>query len=227
MPTHNWIVDLRAARKRPAMFQGSTEWAHVTGITEPLRLVWEKRALERPIGATVVVSPKQYHVRCETGSLPGRIASLVDWSMFDTLLEALLELQQRVVQVDAGWAHRFRSATFSFVSFGCPLYLADRGVLGIRTPEGLWCQAYDHGWPQTPPFLVEDEGVRIGLMVAAALNPQFCTGLPYTPEVVERVIPAAAKPYVRIEWRPKDDILPECVPDPRCVLHPENIARWL
>jgi hypothetical protein len=107
------------------------------------------------------------------------------------------------------------------------LYLADRGVLALRTSAGLWCQSYDQGWPTTPPYLVTDTGHDIGLMVAAALNPQWCTGLPYTLEAVQEAIPEAARPFVTVEWHPEDDLLPECAPDPACVHHPANIGRWL
>jgi hypothetical protein len=64
-------------------------------------------------------------------------------------------------------------------------------------------------------------------MVTVALNPQWCTGLSFTPEAVEGATPEPARPYVTVEWDEEDEIVPECPIDPRCVLRPENIGRWL
>jgi hypothetical protein len=64
-------------------------------------------------------------------------------------------------------------------------------------------------------------------MVAAALSPDWFKGLPFTPEDVQGAIPEAARPHVTVEWHDEDHIGPECLPDPNCILRPENIHRWL
>lgn len=210
------------------MYQLGTEDAHVRcAIREPLRLVWEYRAFEEPRRSAICVSPRQYHCRIEAGTLRIGAEELVAWGSFDTLLEALGRLQSQLQTVPREWAQPFRSPTVHFAGFSGLLFLASRGALAIRTRAGLWCQAYEHGWPKTAPFLVDPVPSGTGLMVTAALSRQWCPGLPFTREAVEQAIPEAARPHVSIEWHEEDDIVPECAIDRRCVLRPENIGRWL
>jgi hypothetical protein len=228
MSENSWVKTLAAARQRPALYQGWPPDAHLqAGIREPLRLVWEKQAFERAGHAAIIVSPNQYHCRCYAGSLVRGVERLIAWDEWDILLRGVHRLHQELGKEPAEWARPFCESTFYIGAFGGLLYLAERGVVGIRTSTGLWCQAYERGWPKAAPFLADESGARTGLMVGAALNPHWCPGLPYTPEAVEKAIPDAARPYVTVEWHPEDDLLPECPIDPGCVLHPENIGRWL
>jgi hypothetical protein len=175
------------------------------GMTLLLWSVWKHHAFDNPIGAHVMVSPHQFHLRCISGPLLPALEQPVLWERADRLFEAAFP-----------------------TGASCPLfYYAERGIMAIRTSAGLWCQSYEQGWPKTPPYRVVDNPQGLGLMVATALTPEHYPGLPFTLEAVEQAIPEAARPYVTIEWHPEDDLLPECAPDPRCVHDPANIGRWL
>ncbi len=228
MPDESWVRSLAVAPKRPDMYQVGGNDAHLrSGITEPLRMVWEHRVLQDPRRCILRASPRQYHCRCETGPLLDGITELVVWHEQDFLLSALGEVQARLHRTPHEWARPFQRTMAHFAWFSSLLFLAVRGVIAIRTNAGLWCQAYERGWPKTPPFLVAGYGSSTGLMVAAALSPEWCPGLPFTPATVEQAIPEVARPHVTVEWHAEDDIVPECPVDPHCVLHPENIGRWL
>ena len=227
MMSGGWVRSLAAARRRPDTYQGGGDAHLSSGVTEPLRLAWEYRALENPELATIHVSPHQYHCLCQAGPLAEPIAQQVVWSEQDLLLTALGEMQSRLDHMPQEWARPFWSATAHFAGFSSLLFLADRGALAIRTSEGLWCQTYERGWPMTPPFLADSNHSPAGLMVTAALNPRWCPGLPFTPQAVQGAIPEVARPHVSVRWHAEDDILPACTVDPHCVLQPENIGRWL
>src|SRR5262249_1701699 len=79
----------------------------------------------------------------------------------------------------------------------------------------------------TPPYLAKGVVSSVGLMIAVALSPTYCSGLPFTLEAVEETIPLVAQPHVTLEWHAEDDIVPGCRADPQCVLRAENIGRWL
>jgi hypothetical protein len=228
MSEDSWAVALSHARKRPDMYQGDMVTGHLTmGIRAPLQLAWEMHGLLDPQRAAVVVSPHQYHVRCNSGPLHPELEELIEWGQCDVLLSEFTQSMRRLREIDREWARRFHGSTHFWAAFDSMLYLAPRGAMAVRTRAGLWCQIYEQGWPRTPPFLVKDIGCSTGLMITAALSQEWCSGLPYTLEAVERVIPTAARPFVQVEWRPEDDVLPECVPDPDCVLYAENLGRWL
>ncbi len=52
---------------------------------------------------------------------------------------------------------------------------------GLRTDRGLWYEAYRNSIPIDSPFLL-DKPSKIGLFAAAALDPEWFTGLPFTEE---------------------------------------------
>jgi hypothetical protein len=202
----NWVQILGAARVRPDMYQGPPPTAHLrAGIQPMLQLLWEERAFEEPRGAAIAVSPHHFRCKCQSGPLLPELEQRVPWETEDHLFLAA-----------------FKTGASSPL-----LYLADRGALAIRTRAGLWCQSYEQGWPTTPPYLVTEAGHGVGLMMAVALNPQYCPGLPFTREAVEQIIPEAARPQVTLEWHEEDDLVPDCRVDPLCVLHPGNMGRWL
>lgn len=190
-------------------------------IAGTLRAVWQLKALRNPTRARLLISPFQYHLRIEAGPLAGPIQRAVDWKTCDHL-DLTLTRTAKEARLD-----RYHRSTVSFVSFTAPLILTDRAVFAIRTDAGLWCQSYEHGWPKMPPFLLKDAAPSVGLMVAASLSPKWFPDLPYTLEAVERHIPEIARPHVTVEWHPEDDLVPACAIDLRCVLHAENIERWL
>lgn len=225
---YSWRSILQHATKRPSMFIGSQSSGHLgRSIRDVLRLTFEKEGFLDVKGATVVVSPHASHTRVSSGPVDPRIERLIDWGTCDILLQGLSQAATRISECEERWAANLYESTFGLISCACALYLADRGALGWRTSMGLWVQSYEHGWPVTPPFLVEDAGESVGLMVAATLSPRWFQGLPFTAEDVQQAIPEVARPYVTVEWHPQDDVVPECQLDPACILRRENVHRWL
>jgi hypothetical protein len=231
-----WADVLRCARKRPAMYIGSEEAGHVWAVTWTMRLLWQTASFADVRRAAVRLSRKQYVLRGESGPVANGIEPLVDWEgcgvLFNELLRvggdllrragdmALAESAGRAADDALEWMRRYSDEHICFGNFGHPLYLADRGVLAIRASAGLWCQTYEHGWPRTPPFLVQSSA-PVGLVVAASLNSEYFTGLPFRLEEVEVALPDEARPHVRLEYRPEDDLVPERL------LEPANFAEWL
>jgi hypothetical protein len=111
-----------------------------------------------------------------------------------------------------------------FTSF---LPFADRAVLAIRTRKGLRCQAYERGWPVTPPVVEREAGASTGFVVAAALSPEWFTGLPNALETVEEYIPVASRPFVTVEWRAEDNLVPVWHADPEGLIETRDFRRWL
>jgi hypothetical protein len=216
------------AQRYPGMVLGPPETGHLEiGIQEPLRHLWERRAFTQPSGAVVVVSPTQYHCKCLSGPLMERVERLINWNEYDVLLQAFSAIRKQLDERSERWAQRLSGSTFGCGAFDGLLPFAERGVVAIRTSAGLWYQSYHQGWPMTPPLLLSDTSSLVGLMIAAALSPEWHKGLPFTPEAVEAVIPRAARPFTRVEWRPHDEIVPPCPSDPSCILDAGNMARWL
>jgi hypothetical protein len=218
-PVLSWVAMRRMAELRPSMWTGGD--ALGAPIAGTLEAVWRVKSLRKPSSARLRVSPLQYHLRIEAGPLADPIQKAIEWETCDHL-DRTIVLASR--QLSLAYYHR---STVSFVDFTAALILADRGVLAIRTDAGLWCQSYEHGWPKMPPFLLKNAAPSVGLMVAASLSPRWFPDLPYSLEAVEKRIPKIARPHVTVEWHPEDDLVPACEVDPRCVLHAENIERWL
>lgn len=228
MPHSSWVKTLHDCRQRPALCQGWSPTAHIDqGIHAPLQLIWEKQAFDTAQQAKLVVSPHQFHCVCETGPLLMSIEELIDWEEWDVLLQAFHEIHRQLHKVSLDWVDRFCEPLFLFGAFSSLLILAERGVVGIRTSNGLRCQTYERGWPKTPPFVVQPDASPVGLLIAASLSPEWCPGLPFTMEDVKQAIPEAARPFVTVTWRSQDDVVPECTVDPNCVLHAETVVRWL
>jgi hypothetical protein len=203
---------------------GSALGAPIAGT---FNAIWKLKSFSTPSQAFLVVSPYQYHLRVEAGPLVAPLQRLIDWEHCDNLDRAIGAAHKEIVTFRAPEADQFVTSRDSFVDFVAALFLADRSVLAIRTDAGHWCQSYEHGWPKMPPFLLKDAAPSVGLMVAASLSPRWFPDLPFTLEAVEQAIPEIARPHVTVEWHAEDDLVPACEVDPCCVLHAENIERWL
>jgi hypothetical protein len=219
-----WVNTLRVACEKPEFYIGPRPIAHLIPITQLLSLVWETKAFITPGRATLALSPTQSLARCEIGPLISQIEGLMDWEnsdiLFDDLLGAGRRLALKAREGEEEWLEPFRSPTFGFGQFGSALYLADRGLLAIRTRAGLWCQAYELGWPTTAPVLLQNDS-PVGLVMAAALSPEWFTGLPFAPEQVKSMVPQSARPHLSLEYRPTDDLITERF------LRPESVRNWL
>jgi hypothetical protein len=224
----SWARTLRTAQSTPATVLGTDVGGHLNrGIRDPLRLMWEKRVLSKPQSARIRVSPQHYHVTCESGPLREEIERLVAWRDCDIVIQELYATSKRLLEMEADWARLLHDPTLPLGGPGSPLFLADRGIIALRLSGGLWCQSYKRGWPTTPPLIVNDAGASVGLMIAAALSGDCFKGLPFTREGVDVAVPEVARPHISVEWHDEDDIVPDCRADPTCILHPENIHRWL
>jgi hypothetical protein len=225
--TVSWVSDLKYMRERPAMFLGKPDEAQLdNGVRALLRLVWEKEAFRGAQRAHCRVSPNQYHVRSYSGPLRPEIEELIEWEDCDDLMDRTASLRDRLMDPAVEWAHRFREPTFQFGQFAANLSFARRGAFAIRLSTGLWCQIFRDGWPQGPPFRC-DASPDIGLMSAAALSDDWFKGLPMTLAQAEEAVPEVARPYVTLDWHEEDDLVPECPVHPQCILHQENLPRWL
>jgi hypothetical protein len=124
-----------------------------------------------------------------------------------------------------GWRYCFSGPIgprLDAVRWNAPL--ARRLIWGLRTDQGLWCQAYESGWPAGAPFLVDDLS-PVGLFVLADLDPVSFTGLPYDAEDVEQLRAASFrkaegghrwKPRpswsvgeIMVDWHEQDDLVTE------------------
>lgn len=198
-------------------------------ITGPLDLGWKWEVMADPAHASFVVSPHEYWMRCHSGPLAPELEAAIDWESADDLraelnMAAFDGRLRRGVHGDRVSMARFIAPDFHLDAFGRALMAAERGVMGIRTSNGLWCQAYERGWPRTPPFCIP-EHVNTGLLAVGAFSP--ARYLPFTRETVEAAVPEPVRDRVTIDWHDEDDIVPPCTPDPRCVLHRENFRNWL
>jgi hypothetical protein len=225
----NWVTELRVARERPAFFIGPEEYAHINAVLWVLKPVWYNHAFADPQATQVVLSPTQYHVKCVSGPLIDPIDGQAHWGDCDILFEELIrvgdELIQQSLQDPADRLQSFRH--YHLGSPGTPLILAERGLIAIRTHGGMWCQTYERGWPRSAPVLVDPAGIQTGLVVAAALTPEWFQCLPFKPDRpfeipgAREVVPAEAVPHLHVEYRSTDDLVTERI------LSPENIREWL
>lgn len=222
---------LRDVRRRPEFWlAGPLERAHLSpALTAPCYRIFEFRHFGKPRGGTLRVAPHQYHLRFHADPPQLDEDARIDWENSDDLLLTLLQVRtrERCRGVFSPWGPgSFAIPRYDYDLPAATLYLADRGALAIGSRQGLWCQAYENGWPVTPPCLAEN-GCGIALMVAAALSPRWFTGLPYTREAVEETVPSWIRRQVAIEWHDEDDLVPACPQNPGCVLDPRNTHLWL
>lgn len=210
-----WRENIKAAKLRPAMFVGGTATAHKYALSEPLRLVWEAKAFRRPQSASILLSPHQYVLRCFTGPLVRPIQKMFSWEGKRILPEGWFEAMRPLSDawVDSilqdlprlrGWRKSFGCSTGPRLD--SPMYaflLARRFIIGYRVDDGMWCQTFESGWPQTVPFLVKEPS-PVGLLVAAELEKEWFQDLPFS-ESDAQLPPSRS--YANVEWHTQDDLI--------------------
>ena len=241
-PIRSWQEIRAHAQTRPAMYIGSQETGHRLAISDVLRLVWQAKVFRCPQTVKIDLSPTQYVVRAECGPLIRPVQQMFTFGDAETLSAPWQEQGRayfsRVAQEDEqrglafsqrrerrDWRYCFSGPTGPRLAAPTdPFILAHCGVWGLRTNEGLWCEAYQEGIPIGKPFLLSDPS-PIGLLSAAALDPQWFTGLPFTEEeahslaglshsrFVGRWMHGPHPNYTRGEivtrWHPQDDLITE------------------
>lgn len=199
------------------MYIGPTAAAHLHAVWEPLRLVWKAQAFRRPQSARVLLSPTQFVVRCDTGPLVRPIQQMFSFGDKPLLDEGWKEVREQIRREPVsrifndrpplrGWRKYFGCPTGP--TLGSPMYrqvLARRFAIGYRVDQGMWCQTFENGWPLSDTRLLKDPS-PVGLFVAAELDAQWFTGLPFGTRNVEVL---AATPYVTVQWHEADDLLPD------------------
>jgi len=237
---YSWAEVREHAQTRPAMYVGNQATAHRTAIVECLRLVWQAKVFRHPQSVRIDLSPRQYIVRAMAGPLIRPIQQIYTFGNGETLSYPWGDQNRayfsRVAQEDEqcgivfskmrhrrGWRYCFSGPTGP--RLGEPGYsftLARRGAWGLRTDDGLWCEAYQEGAPVGKPFLLSEPS-PVGLVVAADLDPQWFTGLPFTEEDVQKFADTSYRHVIttRIQkpspnwtygeivtrWHPNDDLV--------------------
>ena len=187
-PRYTWAEERQHAETRPSMYIGSQETGHKLAIRDVPRLVWQAKVFRRPLAVTIDLSPTQYVVRAECGPLIRPVQQIFSFGTGDTLGEhwrdemRTYREQQETDIHRRDWRYCFSGPTGPRLDSLCQSFiLACYGVWGLRTNAGLWCEAYQEGVPIGKPFLLSSPS-PIGLLSAAALDPQWFTGLPFTEE---------------------------------------------
>jgi hypothetical protein len=227
LSSQSWKASLTSIRAHPTMVTGNPLLLPPSDpIVSSLRAIFEKKLFGEPFHGTVDLSPTQYCIRCEAGSLHTELAAGIDWQTCDNLLYELpRSLSEGGIQ-DGHLKHALSDPTFHWSCFTLPLHLADRGVLAVRVAGTLWCQTFQNGWPVVPPFTVEGNQ-SLSLLIAAALTPEYYPTLPFTLEAAQTSLPPAARGHVTLQWHPEEELLPRCPTHPNCLLKPQLLQRWL
>lgn len=202
----SWRTVLSQAQNRPRMFLGDSDYAHLFAIRYPLHQIWERQVWQRPRKTYLFVSSQQFVLLGESGPLAPEIDELIDFENGDVLIREILHSSRVVNHPRSPIRARFGGSTMAFHSFTTGVELATSAYLAVRNRVGMWGQAYEHGWPVTPVLPLGCEG--IGLISARAMTPEWFTGLPYTPERIREIIPAAAAPNVELQWVEDEDLVP-------------------
>lgn len=239
-PVMSWQEIRAHAQTRPAMYIGSQETGHGSAISDVMRLVWQAKVFRHPQSVTIDLSPTQYVVRAECGPLIRPVHQIFTFGDGETLSGPWQEQSKayfsRIAQEDEqrglafsqqrhrrGWRYCFSGPTGPrLASPAYPFILARSGAWGLRTNAGLWCETYQEGVPIGKPFLLSSPS-PIGLLSAAALDPQWFTGLLFTEEDASRIAQLSPKrytgdskyaprpPYTRGEivtrWHPQGDLI--------------------
>lgn len=197
--------------RRPAMYVGSRDRAHIWAIRSPLALAWDVGVFTNVERANVAWSPSQFVVRIECGPVLPEVEEMIAWEDSRDLAESLsrpsIELRKLDRRELQGWKHIFAGP--SGPNFELPSsarHLSPRFAVAIRTSAGLWSQAYDHGWLIGEPTL-DCRDSKVGWLTAGALDPLWLTGLPYTEADVLAAIPESARAYVNVERHAQDDLV--------------------
>ncbi len=237
----NWDEVRQHAERRPSMYIGEPATAHQWSIQSCLRLVWQAKVFRRPQSVTIDLSPTQYIVRAECGPLIRPIQQHFSFGSNETLGKSWpKEMQAYNVWGDAknerkgnsvsgrryyDWRYCFSGPTGPRLNQPAyPSILARQLAWGLRTNSGLWCETYKDGKPVARPFCLEGPS-SVGLMVAADLDPQWFTGLPFTEADVVYFTELSGRRFVSqpkyepqplwtpgeivAHWHPQDDLVSE------------------
>ena len=252
--TQKWSEMLQHAKTRPQMFLGDQATAHRHIMSTAFRLVWQAKVVRQPQGVHVVLSPNQCTVRCDAGplirpvqeifSFPGGKVIGEDWQQKgrDYFQRIQAEDEARGLEWSKqrhrrGWRYCFDGPIGPRLwALWYDALFAVRFTWGLRTDEGLWCQAYRSGLPIAEPFLVKDPP-PVGLFVLADLDPFWFTGLPFDAEDIDQLRSAAnlraglGQPYkpqpawstgeIEAVWHEADDLVTEKS------LTAEGVREWL
>ncbi len=210
----SWRTQLDHARARPVMHIGEAHAAHMRWpVINPLEGIWTRGVFRDPDHGSLAVSPTQAVFRAYTGPIHPIIERMAAWGTSDVLVRTLHDVSRELTDMDRDEYRKLADAYFSFAAFCSPICLADRGLIAIRTGQGLWWQAYVEGWPVSPPQCACDT-TGLGLVVALALSPRWFTGLPYDVQAVRRAAHRVAGEAVRVEWHDEDNLVPAWHFDP-------------
>ena len=225
----NWKHQVENAKSRPAMSIGNLETAHLSAVSMPLALVRKARAFRAPKFCTVHLSPNKYVVRCEAGRLLPAIEDLHTWNGKHILaagwnldLDRLRQerhnrfLDERPDFV--GWKKYFSGTAGPTLEQPIyPAVLARSFAFAYKTSIGFRGQVFEEGKQPDDPFLLKEDS-PVGLLILAELDPRWFTGLPFTPDDVQRL---AGLPDVSAVWHDEDaDLNVE-------VKSAGDIGRWL
>lgn len=224
-----WHEVREHAKTRPAMYIGSQEHGHKMAVNTIFRLIWQAKVFRRPQSVRVDLSPMQYIVRAECGPLIRPIQQTLSFGTGDTLGEhwqeetKLHRQQQKTGILKHDWRYCFSGPTGPRLAE--PSYqfiLARCGAWGLRTNAGLWCETFQEGIPTGKPFLL-NQSSPIGLFAAAALDPEWYTGLPFTEEDAQRMTQSSHQRYegpstyaprplwtrgeIIANWHPQDNLI--------------------
>lgn len=227
----DWEAQIKQAQSRPAMYIGGQKTAHESAISSCLGLVRKAKAFNNLLSVTVYLAPTQYVVLCEAGKLLDEIEKIYTWEDKYVLMEDWpsidegLRGEHRVVTLTTEsdeslpeWRRLFGSPSGPTLNSATyPAILARRFIVAYRLSNGYWCQGFRHGRPETAPFRIQ-ASFPVSLLVAADLDPNWFTGLPYTVDDVEKI---ASMPSVKAIWHPTNDLLMNELSARR------ELAQWL
>ena len=207
---------LAHVHQRPSMYIGDSETAHLGAIDEVTRLMWMARVCWRPGRCRITLSPSQYLIVGEAGPLVRSIQKMLTFGGQRVLAEKWREESRAYFQpmwkmgrdggrkLGKGWQNRRWRYTFTgpigprLDCPGCHDLLARRFMWGIGTDAGMWCEAYEDGWPVGQPFLV-DLPSGTGVFAAGELSAEWFPGLPFDQGDVDR-LRALSQQRVKVKW---------------------------
>lgn len=235
-----WHEIREHAKTRVPMYIGTQITAHKSAIVDVLRLVWQAKVFRHPQAVTVDLSPTQYIVRAECGPLIRPVQQIFSFGTGETLDETWgqewrgyfekISREDEEKGIDSlrqrhryGWRYCFSGPIGPRLNSPThPFILAHCGAWGLRTNDGLWCEAYQEGIPVGKPFLLGTPS-PIGLFAAAALDPEWFTGLPFTEENARQITQLSHRRYdvhakyparplwtpgeIITNWHPQDDLI--------------------
>jgi len=209
-PITTQVRALRKAQAAAKTHDPRTLWARA--VWEPLRM--HREAMTQPERVVVRASPQQCDAICYSGPLDPWLDRLVEWRACDNLSIELAHSTSRIApaQYDEmrrglrrlGDRTRWHRGDFGLWFFALNLELAERGLMAIRSAEGLYCQLFRQGWPITPPFIA-DSAPGVGLVVMTTFQPDSYPGIPFTANALEAALYDEARELTTFEWSDLDE----------------------